>query len=185
MNYKKINVKLCLIASVLLGIAYVLFFYFFPSASESLVYNNVDFSNLIFAFKNVYIGLFGLGISFYKFEFKSLRSKIAEMPAKLVKFLLAVFKIALYVLSFLLSDTYIHVFDPKPRFIFFVVHILYLIAGIILNVISETTFEFHSDNYKYPYLQLVLGKIVFILCALPLYVDFLGCVYLLLSLLLV
>ena len=181
MNYKKVNVKLCLIASVLLGIAYVLFFYFFPSASESLVYNNVDFSNLIFVFKYSYVGLFGLGISFYRFDFKSLRAKIAGMPAKLVKILLAVFKAVLYVLTFLLSDTYIPVFDPKPKFIFFVVHILFLIAGIVLNVISEAAFEFHSDNYKHPYLQLVLGKIVFILCALPLYVDFLACFYLLLS----
>lgn len=103
------------------------------------------------------------------------------MPAKLVKILLAVFKVVLYVLTFLLSDTYIHVFDPKPKVIFFVVHILFLIAGIVLNVISEAAFEFHSDNYKHPYLQLVLGKIVFILCALPLYVDFLACFYLLLS----
>ena len=155
----------------MLGLAYVLFFYFFPSASESLIYNNVDFSNLIFVFKYSYVGLFGLGISFYRFDFKSLRAKIASMPAKLVKILLAVFKVVLYVLTFLLSDTYIHVFDPKPKFIFFVVHILFLIAGI----------EFHSDNYKHPYLQLVLGKIVFILCALPLYVDFLACFYLLLS----
>lgn len=182
MNYEKINAKACLIASVFLGIVYLLIFYFFPSAKASMKYKNVDFSELVRALKILYLGLFGLGISFYKFDFKFLRTKIANMSSKLIKFLLAAFKILLYITSFLLSKTYISVLDPKPKFIFFVIHVLFLIAGIVINIITETVFEFHSDHYNHPYLQLVLGKLIFILCALPIYVDFLGCVYLLLSL---
>lgn len=182
MNYEKVNAKTCFIISVFLGIVYVLIFYFFPSAKESMKYRNIDFSELVHVLKILYLGLFGLGLSFYKFGFKSLRTKIANMPPKLIKFLLTVFKILLYITSFLLSKTYISIFDPKPKFIFFVIHILCLIMGIVQNIITETVFEFHSDNYNHPYLQLILGKFVFILCALPLYVDFLGGVYLLLSL---
>ena len=176
MNYEKVNAKACLIASVFLGIVYVLIFYFFPSAKENMKYKNIDFSELVHALKILYLCLFGLGVSFYKFSFKLLRTKIENIYPKLV------FKILLYITSFLLSKTYISIFDPKPKFIFFVIHILFLIVGIVQNIITEAVFDFHSDNYNHPYLQLILGKFVFILCALPLYVDFLGGVYLLLSL---
>ena len=182
MNYEKVNAKACLIASVFLGIVYVLIFYFFPSAKESMKYKNIDFSELVHALKILYLCLFGLGVSFYKFSFKLLRTKIENIYPKLIKFLLTVFKILLYITSFLLSKTYISIFDPKPKFIFFVIHILFLIVGIVQNIITEAVFDFHSDNYNHPYLQLILGKFVFILCALPLYVDFLGGIYLLLSL---
>lgn len=118
MNYEKINARACLIASVFFGIVYVLFFYLFPYAKESMEYKNIDISELVDALKILCVGLFGLGVSFYKFGFKSLRTKIANIPPKLIKFLLTVFKILLYIASFLLSKTYIPVFEPKPKFIF-------------------------------------------------------------------
>ena len=107
MNYEKVNAKACLIASVFLGIVYVLIFYFFPSAKESMKYKNIDFSELVHALKILYLCLFGLGVSFYKFSFKLLRTKIENIYPKLIKFLLMVFKILLYITSFLLSKTYI------------------------------------------------------------------------------
>ncbi|WP_252722895.1 hypothetical protein [Treponema pedis] len=119
MDYEKINARACLIASVFFGIVYVLFFYLFPYAKENMKYKNIDFSELVYALKILYLGLFGLGVSFYKFSFKPLRTKIENMPSKFIKFLLAVFKILLYIASFLLSKTYISVFDPKPKYIFF------------------------------------------------------------------
>ena len=110
MNYEKVNAKACLIASVFLGIVYVLIFYFFPSAKENMKYKNIDFSELVHALKILYLCLFGLGVCFYKFSFKFLRRKIENIYPKLIKFLLTVFKILLYITFFLLSKTYIFYF---------------------------------------------------------------------------